>query len=91
MQAEKARGQANGARGTGRVTCPRCRARLEILETASGGRSVSVISVGTMEPRALERFIAPEAGPDVVCPACELQLDPAAPYRGERRGQPRRN
>ena len=91
MQADKTRGAANGARGTGRVTCPRCRARLEILETASGGRSVSVISVGSMEPRALERFVPPEMGPDIVCPACELQLDPAAPYRGEKRVQSRRS
>jgi uncharacterized protein YbaR (Trm112 family) len=71
---------------TGRVTCPQCRSRLEIFETASGGRTVSVAGLGTtVEPQALERFMAPDHGPDIVCPACNLQIDPAAPYRGELR------
>jgi hypothetical protein len=29
--------------------------------------------------------MAPGDGPDVICPACELLLDPSAPYRGEAR------
>jgi DNA-directed RNA polymerase subunit RPC12/RpoP len=71
---------------TGRVTCPQCRSRLEIFETPSGGRTVSVAGLGTtVEPQALERFMAPDEGPDIVCPACKLQIDPAAPYRGELR------
>ena len=71
---------------TGRVTCPRCRSRLEIFETPSGGRTVSVAGLGaTVEPKALERFMAPDQGPDIICPACNLQIDPAAPYRGELR------
>jgi DNA-directed RNA polymerase subunit RPC12/RpoP len=71
---------------TGRVTCPRCRSRLEIFETPSGGRTVSVTGIGaTIEAKALERFMAPGEGPDIICPACNLPLDPAAPYRGELR------
>jgi hypothetical protein len=47
---------------------------------------VSVAGVGTtVEPKALERFMAPDQGPEIVCPACNLQIDPAAPYRGELR------
>jgi len=71
---------------TGRVTCPKCRSRLEIFETPSGGRTVSVLGMGTtIEPKALEHFMGPDEGPDIICPACNLQLDPAAPYRGELR------
>ena len=71
---------------TGRVTCPKCRSRLEIFETPSGGRTVSVLGLGTtIEPKALEHFMGPDEGPDIICPACDLQLDPASPYRGELR------
>ena len=70
---------------TGRLTCVNCRSRLEIFETPSGGRTVSVVAIGSLrEPKALERFMAPGEGPDILCPACNVQLDPAAPYRGER-------
>jgi DNA-directed RNA polymerase subunit RPC12/RpoP len=82
----KKRAKPNPLVATGRVTCPKCRSRLEIFETPSGGRTVSVTGVGTtIEPKALERFMAPDQGPDIVCPACNLQIDPAAPYRGELR------
>ena len=81
----KKRQPSNDWTASGRVTCPRCRSRLEIFETPSGGRTVSVFGLGTMEPKALERFMAPDEGPDVICPACSLRLDPAAPYRGELR------
>ena len=82
----KKRQASTGQNASGRVTCPRCRSRLEIFETPSGGRTVSVFGLGTsMEPKALERFMAPDEGPDVICPACSLRLDPAAPYRGELR------
>jgi hypothetical protein len=74
------------SRATGRVTCPNCRSRLEIFETPSGGRTVSVIALGAnVDAKALERFMAPGDGPEVVCPACNLRLDPASPYRGESR------
>ena len=33
------------------------------------------------EPKALERFMAPDSGPDLICPACNHKIDPAAPYR----------
>jgi uncharacterized protein YbaR (Trm112 family) len=75
----------DGGHPSGRVTCPRCRSRLEIFETPSGGRTVSVAGIGSsLEPKALERFLGPDEGPDIICPACNLQLDPASPYRGER-------
>jgi hypothetical protein len=75
----------DGGHPSGRVTCPRCRSRLEIFETPSGGRTVAVAGIGTsLEPKALERFHGPDEGPDIICPACNLQLDPASPYRGER-------
>jgi DNA-directed RNA polymerase subunit RPC12/RpoP len=82
----KKRQPSDDRNASGRVTCPRCRSRLEIFETPSGGRTVSVSGLGTsVEPKALERFMAPDEGPEVICPACSLRLDPAAPYRGELR------
>jgi hypothetical protein len=39
----------------------------------------------TIDAKALERFMAPGEGPEIICPACDLRLDPAAPYRGELR------
>jgi DNA-directed RNA polymerase subunit RPC12/RpoP len=68
---------------SGRLTCPKCRSRLEVFDTPGGAKTVSVISLGVAVERhakALERFISPEAGPDVICPACEVRIDPAAPY-----------
>ena len=29
---------------------------------------------------ALEHFQEPGAGPEIVCPACEYHIDPAAPF-----------
>ena len=66
----------------GRITCPKCLCRLDVFETSSGGRTVSVAVLSmTAEPKALERFMAPDEGPDIVCPACSVKIDPAAPYR----------
>jgi hypothetical protein len=66
-----------------RLTCPTCRSRLAIFDTPSGGRTVSVVALGaSVETRAkaLERFVAPGHGPDIVCPACDARIDPSAPY-----------
>lgn len=67
-----------------RLICPKCRSRLEVLETASGGRTVSAMGLGdavSAQPRALEVFLGPDAGPDIRCPACDQTFDPASPYR----------
>jgi uncharacterized protein YbaR (Trm112 family) len=72
----------------GRVTCPECRSRLEVFDTQSGARTVSVVGLGLAvesKAKALERFLPPDAGPDIVCPACARTFDPASPYRGEPR------
>jgi DNA-directed RNA polymerase subunit RPC12/RpoP len=71
-----------------RLVCPRCRSRLEVQETASGGRTVSVLGLGdsvSSSAKALEKFIGPDAGPDISCPACGHRFDPASPYRGATR------
>lgn len=73
-----------------KLVCPKCRSRLEVLETVSGGRTVSVMGLGdavSSAAKALELFIAPDAGPDIRCPACEHRFDPASPYRGVPRGR----
>lgn len=65
-----------------KVTCPRCSTRLAVTETPSGGRSVAVLALGRSvedTAKALERFVAPDRGPDVICPACDARFDPAAP------------
>jgi DNA-directed RNA polymerase subunit RPC12/RpoP len=67
-----------------KLSCPRCRSRLDVLERASGGRTVSVTGLGAAVEHhalALERFQGPGAGPEIVCPACEYHIDPAAPFR----------
>jgi len=63
-----------------KLTCPQCRSRLTILETHSGGRIISVAILGLSverSARALESFMAPGAGPDLQCPACESWIDPS--------------
>ena len=70
------------AAAAGRLTCPKCRSRLEVFETSSGGRTVSVLAFGLAvetHAKALERFIPPDVGPDITCPACDVRIDPAAP------------
>ena len=67
-----------------RLICPKCRSRLEVLETASGGRTVDVIGLGdsvSHNARALQIFLLPDDGPDVRCPACDERFDPSSPYR----------
>ena len=44
----------------GRVTCPRCRSRLEVFDSQSGARTVSVVGLGLAvesKAKALERFL----------------------------------
>jgi hypothetical protein len=67
-----------------KTRCPRCQSRLEVLETPSGGRIVSVAFLGvTVETTAaaLEVFIPPDGGAEIRCPACDCQFDPAGPRR----------
>ena len=69
--------------GTYRVRCGRCASQLDVLETRSGGRTVSVAGLGpTVErsPVALERFLPPGSGHDIICPACNAMIDPSAPH-----------
>jgi DNA-directed RNA polymerase subunit RPC12/RpoP len=74
--------QDSDIKPTGRITCPECRSRLDIFETPSGGRTVSVAVLSTtLEPQALERFMSPDQAPEIMCPACNHMIDPAAPYR----------
>jgi hypothetical protein len=66
-----------------RVRCPHCQSRLDVIETPSGGRTVSVVLLGSrveMNATALELFIAPHGGSELQCPACDRQFDPAAPH-----------
>ena len=45
---------------------------------------VSIVGLGTSvesTAKALERFIAPDGGADIICPACDRQIDPSAQYR----------
>ena len=68
----------------GRIICPRCNSRLHIIEAANGGLRVSVVSLGTLDPLTLERFLPPDTGPGIRCPACDLELDPLSPHRHPR-------
>jgi DNA-directed RNA polymerase subunit RPC12/RpoP len=69
---------------TVRVRCDHCRSRLDVIETQSGGRTVSVVGLGSSveaKPIALERFELNASARDVTCPACNHTIDPYAPYR----------
>jgi hypothetical protein len=73
---------ADSTGASARVRCPRCESRLDVLETSSGGRSVSIIWFGpTVEAsaRSLETFKGPGEGGDIKCPACHTDFDPSAP------------
>src|SRR4051812_29813294 len=66
-----------------RVRCPHCQSRLDVIETPSGGRTVSVFLLGAsveMDASALELFIPPDGGSELRCPACNRHFDPAAPH-----------
>jgi DNA-directed RNA polymerase subunit RPC12/RpoP len=65
-----------------KVRCPNCQSRLDVLDTPSGGRIVSVAYLGAsveMNAHALEVFIAPDNGLELQCPACSNQFDPSGP------------
>lgn len=66
------------------IRCPNCDSRLDVMETQSGGRIVSVIGLGhsvEQSARALELFLPPGAGPDLTCPACHGRIDTSVPHR----------
>jgi hypothetical protein len=66
-----------------RVRCPHCQSRLDVIDTASGGRTVSVFLLGpTVEVNAsaLELFIGPGSGLELHCPACNGSFDPSMPH-----------
>jgi DNA-directed RNA polymerase subunit RPC12/RpoP len=76
-----------------RLTCPTCQSRIAIIETASGGKTVSIVGLGASvetSAKALERFIAPDGGADIICPACDHHIDPSAQYRMHERPVTRR-
>jgi hypothetical protein len=67
-----------------KLQCPRCRSRLDLIETPSGGRTVSVSLLGLSvedDAVALELFQPPDAGPKITCPACTMSFDPSEPHR----------
>jgi len=69
-----------------RIRCESCHSRLDVLETPSGGRTISVVGLGSSveaNPAALERFDF-GASHEIVCPACNHRIDLNAPYRAMR-------
>lgn len=67
-----------------KVRCPQCRSTLEVIETPSGARSVSVAFLGASvesNPHALEIFVGSDRGRELMCPACTVKFDPSEPYR----------
>jgi hypothetical protein len=53
-----------------------------VIETPSGARTVSVVFLApSVENTAhgLESFMAADAGPELICPACRKRFDPAEP------------
>ena len=65
-----------------KVRCPQCESRLDILETPSGGRIVSVSLLGPAvdsTAQAVEAFQGPDDRPEIVCPACMMKFDPSEP------------
>jgi DNA-directed RNA polymerase subunit RPC12/RpoP len=67
-----------------KTRCPRCQSRLDVFETPSGGRTVSVAFLGpTVETTAtaLELFIPRDSGAEIQCPACSRRFDPSGPVR----------
>jgi rubredoxin len=65
-----------------KVRCPSCQSRLDVIETPSGARTVSVSFLGASvesTAHALEVFYPPNSGPMVRCPACDYAFDPSEP------------
>ena len=70
-----------------KLRCPNCQSLLDVLETPSGARTVSVRNLGTMverTARALETFQKSDDGPEIRCPACDRRFDPSEPSRAIR-------
>jgi len=70
-----------------KVRCSKCQSSLDVLETPSGARTISVRTLGSCVERtalALERFQRPEDGPEIRCPACDKSFDPSEPSRAIR-------
>jgi len=54
---------------------------------------VSIVGLGASvesTAKALERFVAPDGGADIICPACDRHIDPSAQYRMHARPMTRR-
>lgn len=67
-----------------KLQCPQCQTRLDVFETASGGRTIAVTILGATVERvakALETFQGADDGPQIKCPACARVFDPSGPYR----------
>ena len=54
--------------GEARLTCPACRSRLGVIETASGGKTISIIGLGASVDTKLRR-IGTESQRGEVCSA----------------------
>ena len=70
---------------TARLRCQHCGSRLDVFDTPSGGRTVSVAGLGVSvehSAKALERFQA--TTDKLLCPACLTEVDVGAPYRSPR-------
>jgi hypothetical protein len=67
-----------------KTRCPKCESRLDVFETPSGSRMVSVAFLGLtveMTAAALELFIPRDRGAEIQCPACNCSFDPSGPVR----------
>ena len=67
-----------------KVRCPKCQSRLDVIETPSRARTISVSFLGPsveQDAHALETFQGPDTGPEIGCPACGTAFDPSEPYR----------
>jgi hypothetical protein len=64
-----------------KLKCPKCSSRLDIFDTPSGGRIVSVSLLGDsveQNAAALELFQPPDAGPKITCPrAADRSIPPS--------------
>ncbi len=69
---------------TAKVRCPHCQSLLNVFETSSGAQTIAVAVLGDSvqdTAKGLELFRSADSGPNILCPACEVAIDPNAPYR----------
>jgi len=67
---------------TAKLRCQHCGSRLDVFDTPSGGRTISVTGLGASvehSAKALERFQI--TTDKLLCPACLCEVDVGAPYR----------